>query len=133
MNYTAIAQKLNIAETAIFEIQEWANVLWVKFVGGCRFVSKSINQITGDKVDISLEKIQELLGDPQAIDRKIITNQTVEAAKEVAKSLYGYKPHNGSVDFSANYAILDAIASKYNFKSKQMHAVDLAASWMLSN
>jgi len=38
----AIAQHLNIAESAITEIQEWAHVLWVRFVGGVRFVSKKV-------------------------------------------------------------------------------------------
>ncbi len=39
---TAIAQHLNIASQAIIEVQEWASVIWVKFIGGCRFVSKKI-------------------------------------------------------------------------------------------
>ena len=42
MNATAIANHLNIASEAIIKIEEWANVLWVKFVGGCRFVSKKV-------------------------------------------------------------------------------------------
>lgn len=41
-NTHAIATKLNILDSAIIEIQEWASVLFVKFVGGCRFVSKKI-------------------------------------------------------------------------------------------
>lgn len=44
MNTTAIAQHLNILDSAIIEVQEWASVIWVKFVGGCRFVSKKINE-----------------------------------------------------------------------------------------
>jgi len=42
MKTTAIAQHLNIASQAIIEIQEWATVLWVRFVGGCKFVSKKV-------------------------------------------------------------------------------------------
>jgi hypothetical protein len=42
MNATAIAQHLNIAADAIVKIEEWAQVLWVKFVGGCKFVSKKV-------------------------------------------------------------------------------------------
>lgn len=39
----AIAQHLNIAESLIAEIQEWASVLWVRFVSGRpRFVSKKV-------------------------------------------------------------------------------------------
>jgi hypothetical protein len=41
-NQSSIATKLNILDSAIIEIQVWANVLWVRFVGGCRFVSKKI-------------------------------------------------------------------------------------------
>jgi hypothetical protein len=51
MNTQAIASHLNIIDSAIIEIQEWANVLWVKFIGGVRFVSKKI----GAKV-VELEK-----------------------------------------------------------------------------
>lgn len=42
MNTTAIAQHLNIAADAIVKVEEWATVLWVKFRGGCRFVSKKV-------------------------------------------------------------------------------------------
>jgi len=42
MNTQAIANHLNILDSAIIEIQEWASVLWVKFQGGVRFVSKRI-------------------------------------------------------------------------------------------
>lgn len=44
MNATAaIAQKLNVVEAAILEIQEWASVLWVRVAGlGARFVSKKV-------------------------------------------------------------------------------------------
>jgi hypothetical protein len=42
MNAQAIASHLNILDSAIIEIQEWASVLWVKFTGGVRFVSKTV-------------------------------------------------------------------------------------------
>lgn len=45
MNTTAIAQHLNIASQAIIEVQEWAQVIWVRFVGGCRFVSKQVIKV----------------------------------------------------------------------------------------
>ena len=44
MNTQAIASHLNILDSAIIEIQEWASVLWVKFAGGVRFVSKKVAQ-----------------------------------------------------------------------------------------
>jgi hypothetical protein len=59
MNTTAIAQQLNILDSAIIEIQEWANVLWVRFVGGCRFVSKkAIEVIKMPKLGIKIHKGQ---------------------------------------------------------------------------
>jgi hypothetical protein len=42
MNSQVIATHLNILDSAIIEVQEWASVLWVKFAGGVRFVSKKI-------------------------------------------------------------------------------------------
>jgi hypothetical protein len=40
---TAIAQHLNVTESAIIEVQEWARVLWVRVKGlGARFVSKKV-------------------------------------------------------------------------------------------
>jgi len=43
MNTAAIANHMNVAETAIVEVQEWARVLWVRVRGlGARFVSKKV-------------------------------------------------------------------------------------------
>jgi hypothetical protein len=52
MNTQAIATHLNIVDSAIIEIQEWASVLWVKFIGGVRFVSKKIG---AKKMELSAE------------------------------------------------------------------------------
>jgi len=42
----AIAQHLNVAESAILEVQEWARVLWVRVRGiGARFVSKKVTKM----------------------------------------------------------------------------------------
>jgi hypothetical protein len=39
----AIASRLNVAASAIVEVQEWARVLWVRIKGvGARFVSKKV-------------------------------------------------------------------------------------------
>jgi hypothetical protein len=57
MNTTAIAQHLNIASQAIIEIQEWAQVIWVKFVGGCRFVSKKVIKMSNYAVVNNIGKI----------------------------------------------------------------------------
>jgi hypothetical protein len=58
MNFSqsAIATKLNILDSAIIEIQEWANVLWVKFIGGCRFVSKKngVNKMALEQHELSV-------------------------------------------------------------------------------
>lgn len=43
MDTTAIANHLNVAASAIVEVQEWARVLWVRVRGlGARFVSKKV-------------------------------------------------------------------------------------------
>lgn len=59
MNTTAIAQHLNIATEAIVKIEEWATVLWVRFKGGCRFVSK---KIMGTKTKTDIEKLEKIGG-----------------------------------------------------------------------
>jgi hypothetical protein len=59
MNSQAIATHLNILDSAIIEIQEWASVLWVKFVGGVRFVSKKIGTA---KMSLNNEFTQSLNG-----------------------------------------------------------------------
>jgi hypothetical protein len=42
----AIANHLNVAASAIVEIQEWARVLWVRIKGvGARFVSKKVVEV----------------------------------------------------------------------------------------
>jgi hypothetical protein len=43
---TAIAQKLNVLESAIVRVEEWANVLFVVVKGlGARFVSKKVIKV----------------------------------------------------------------------------------------
>jgi len=45
MNTAAIATKLNVLESAIVRIEEWANVLFVVAKGvGARFVSKKVGE-----------------------------------------------------------------------------------------
>ncbi len=53
MNSAAIACSLNISTAQLIKIEEWASVLWVKFVGGCRFVSKKIGET---KMKLTTEK-----------------------------------------------------------------------------
>lgn len=48
----AIAQKLNILESAILEVREWAHVLLVRFVGGCRFVSKKVKAMESKAMQV---------------------------------------------------------------------------------
>ena len=48
MNLTAIANHLNILESAIVRVEEWAHVLFVVAAGiGGRFVSKKVNIMNG--------------------------------------------------------------------------------------
>lgn len=45
---TAVAKHLNLVETLIAEVQEWAHVLFVRFTSGSpRFVSKKVVKMTG--------------------------------------------------------------------------------------
>jgi len=71
MNTAAIASHLNVADSAIVEVQEWARVLWVRVKGlGARFVSKKVvNQMNvqyqmrdcaGDWIDINANRLQSL-------------------------------------------------------------------------
>ena len=49
----AIAQHLNVTESAIIEVQEWARVLWVRVKGlGARFVSKKVAKMEGTEKQI---------------------------------------------------------------------------------
>lgn len=51
MNAAAVAQHLNIAESAIVRIEEWANVLFVVCRKlGARFVSKKVMGINNEKL-----------------------------------------------------------------------------------
>lgn len=51
MNTTAIANHLNVAASAIVEVQDWARVLWVRVKGlGARFVSKKVVEAKGMKL-----------------------------------------------------------------------------------
>jgi hypothetical protein len=56
----AIANHLNVAASAIVEVQEWARVLWVRIKGvGARFVSKKVIAVKEDwiKVEVSCEAV----------------------------------------------------------------------------
>jgi hypothetical protein len=56
----AIAQHLNIAESLIAEVQEWANVLWVRFVSGRpRFVSKKVVKVPEDYRNVSESEFKD--------------------------------------------------------------------------
>lgn len=62
-----VAQHLNVAESAILEIQEWARVLWVRVRGiGARFVSKKVV-----KVDKIQEKRQQMATKLQKMAAKL--------------------------------------------------------------
>lgn len=60
MNTAIVARHLNIVESAITEIQEWAHVLFVKFVAGRpRFVSKKIKENSMFKGNVEYVQGQE--------------------------------------------------------------------------
>jgi len=61
MNTAAIASHLNVADSAIVEVQEWARVLWVRVKGlGARFVSKKVIAMVEEKTIV--EKLEEIGG-----------------------------------------------------------------------
>lgn len=77
---TAIASHLNILESAIAEVQEWAKVLWVRFKQGRpRFVSKKVVEVK--MTGINPEKVSTFASWMYQIDIDI------ESAKESGKWL----------------------------------------------
>lgn len=63
-NLKAVANHLKVIKESILEIQEWANVLWVRIQGlGCRFVSKKVVKMEKTKISTikAAEKIAALL------------------------------------------------------------------------
>ena len=112
MNTQAIATHLNIVDSAIIEIQEWANVLWVKFIGGVRFVSKKIGAAKMERnmaVDYKTEKFSEL----ETIVRHFntgawvrVNNSTGQVTREFCQ-----RP-NVVTDEHRAYAISQAAAAK---------------------
>ena len=50
-NLPAITTHLGITANAITKIELWANVIWVKFLGGCRFVSKKVGFKMNTQID----------------------------------------------------------------------------------
>lgn len=110
---TAVANHLNIAETMISEIQEWASVLWVRFVSGRpRFVSKKavktmniseqVNQINSELQRLGEGGIESLYG----------TYATVEVSEGVEYvRLHGYSSSdNGYLNGSETCKKLQAVS-----------------------
>jgi hypothetical protein len=61
MNTLAIATHLNIAQTAIVRIEEWASVIFVVAKGvGARFVSKKIN-VEEKKMETKLNRAESIV------------------------------------------------------------------------
>jgi hypothetical protein len=66
-----IAQHLNVVESAILEIQEWANVLWVRIKGvGARFVSKKVVKMDTLENFLSAIQIDQLI--PDSVKKDIV-------------------------------------------------------------
>ena len=60
---TAIAQHLNVAESLIAKIEEWAHVLFVRFIGRRpRFVSKKVAMNAEMTKESLIEKMEEVGG-----------------------------------------------------------------------
>jgi len=97
MNTTAIANHLNVAESAIVEVQEWARVLWVRVKGlGARFVSKKIG---ANKMSLTedLRKYSKPFGEEQTLieacsaakrQERPAINKKIYALKEAREGVY---------------------------------------------
>jgi hypothetical protein len=80
MNTAAIANHLNVAETAITEVQEWARVLWVRVRGlGARFVSKKVMKA----MDLLIEDGKGYGASITANGKRYYYNQAYQIAPEL--------------------------------------------------
>ena len=72
---TAIAQHLNVEETAITKIEEWSNVLFAVVKGlGARFVSKKVKPQQEDKV-METKKVKSIKVLPSSRDHMTATEK----------------------------------------------------------
>lgn len=135
MNTAAIATKLNVLESAIVRIEEWAHVLFVVAKGvGARFVSKKIG-VEKKMERITLEQAQEIRQDPEAIKRGYVSEAVVDAAYkavEILKSNGFTKAQivNGMIYYPNVFGILSALESQ--FKTRQWVSVDMIAAYLLN-
>lgn len=107
-----VAQHLNIAESLIAEIQEWAHVLFVRFVSGRpRFVSKKVTTVkkniglTGYELPagVSFSSIDDELEYLDSLSQSSESNEQVQQSiGEIAKYLpMGCNPSDANL---MNYA-----------------------------
>jgi hypothetical protein len=111
-NQSAIATKLNILDSAIIEIHEWASVLWVKFIGGTRFVSKKIGANKMER-NLSVDYLTEKFSDLETIVRHFNTGAWVRVNNSNGKisAEFAQRPHTITEEHKA-YAISQALAAK---------------------
>ena len=82
---TAVAQHLNVLESTIKEIQEWAKVLLVKFTSGKpRFVSKKVKPIEKTTPKNQYDVCMLPMGSDH--QNRVETYQTYEEALDAAKN-----------------------------------------------
>lgn len=80
---TAVANHLNITESLIAEIQEWASVLWVRFVSGRpRFVSKKVLKVEKPILDNVAKQLEQA----KRIEGKKRHAWAIEDLKKLAES-----------------------------------------------
>lgn len=88
-----IAQHLNVAETAILEVQEWAKVLWVRVRGiGARFVSKKVVKV--EKKLVSSKEGALILA--QMVNGKVWDKKEGEVRVYVGKGYLRVAPETAS-------------------------------------
>jgi hypothetical protein len=94
---TAIAQHLNVAESAIIRVEEWANVLFAVVKGiGARFVSKKVIKVEfnqSEAAELVAEKVSNKYGFGQC---KVWSNRPGELRVYVGK--HGYVEIKDTVD-----------------------------------
>lgn len=86
--------------------------------------------------NLTLEKVQELIGDSEAIERKYVTAQVLEAAKYLASqpSLFFIADGNwDTIDYPANFSLIESAITKFGIKSaRQEKAMNILAAYLLN-
>lgn len=99
---SAIAQHLNVTESAILEVQEWARVLWVRVRGiGARFVSKKVVKTMSSLINRSASEKQANYA--QSILDRVNSQIEKMIAKLEGSDFFLFEPEPGTEQAFAKY------------------------------